>query len=52
MPEKWPKYSDKKQYFELHSESMRVGRGPRAKQCAFWAHYLPNLIYSFGEFAV
>lgn len=49
MVEKWPEYADKRQYFELHSDYIRVGRGPRAKQCAFWSHYLPNLINSYGE---
>lgn len=51
MPEKWPEYKDKRQYFELHGDSARIGRGPRAKQCAFWAHYLPKLIESFGKSA-
>lgn len=49
MAEKWPEYGDKKQYFELHSDYIRIGRGPRAKQCAFWADYLPKLIQSFGK---
>lgn len=49
MAEKWPEYADKRQYFELHGDYVRLGRGPRAKQCAFWSHYLPKLINSFGK---
>jgi len=48
MVEHWPKYGDRRQYFELHSDHVRVGHGPRAKQCAFWSHYLPQLIRSLG----
>uniref|UniRef100_A0A6G1SKY2 Acetylcholinesterase n=1 Tax=Aceria tosichella TaxID=561515 RepID=A0A6G1SKY2_9ACAR len=47
--ENWPEYADRRQYFELHSEYIRVGRGPRSKQCAFWSHYLPQLIQSFDK---
>lgn len=50
MVEKWPEYSDKRQYFELHGDFIKIGRGPRSKQCAFWAHYLPKMIEFFGEF--
>ena len=49
MAERWPEYADRRQYLELHSDHMRIGRGPRSKQCTFWASYLPKLIERFGE---
>lgn len=46
--ERWPVYGDKKEYFELHGDHAGIGRGPRAKQCAFWSQYLPQLIRTVG----
>jgi acetylcholinesterase len=49
----WPVHSpDGKEYLELNAryldnkmdDSKAVGRGPRAKECAFWREYLPDLI--------
>ena len=44
-----------KEYLELNSKYLRVadksqavGRGPRAKECAFWIEYLPQLISATG----
>ena len=34
-----------KEYFALSTNtSGPIGRGPRAKQCAFWQTYLPSLL--------
>ena len=48
----WPLHTPKgKEYLELNSKylhqadkSLAVGRGPRAKECAFWTEYLPKLV--------
>ncbi len=31
-------------------KSLAVGRGLRAKECAFWKEYLPNLVEKTGDF--
>ena len=48
----WPRYTpDGKEYLELNAKfmdepdkSFAVGRALRARECAFWKNYLPNLI--------
>ncbi|XP_013408916.1 acetylcholinesterase isoform X2 [Lingula anatina] len=46
----WPKRTVRnKEYLELNTKYLydkqrAVGRGPRAKHCAFWEHYLPKLV--------
>jgi acetylcholinesterase len=52
--DEWPLHTPQgKEYLELNSKHLRlppaerersVGRGPRAKECAFWVEYLPHLI--------
>lgn len=40
----WPTYSrEKQEYFIFNAETSGVGRGPRAKACAFWNDFLPRL---------
>jgi hypothetical protein len=56
--EEWPKHRPReKKYLELNSKFIEddiysqdaVGRGPRAKQCAFWLEYLPQLVAAYGQ---
>lgn len=50
----WPLHSAaRREYLELNPKlldetdpSKVIGRAPRAKQCAFWADYLPKLVTS------
>jgi len=52
--DEWPVHTPSgKEYLELNSKYLRItdkqaplGRGPRAKECAFWVDYLPQLIAS------
>ncbi|XP_052122869.1 acetylcholinesterase [Frankliniella occidentalis] len=40
----WPTYSrEKQEYFIFNAETSGVGKGPRAKACAFWNDFLPRL---------
>ena len=53
----WPLHTPQgREYLELNikymdnpDKSRAVGRGPRAKQCAFWKEYLPVLINNTGK---
>ncbi|XP_076370825.1 acetylcholinesterase-like [Tachypleus tridentatus] len=36
--------SSGKEYLTLDSQSFKISRGPRAEYCAFWHHYLPQLV--------
>ncbi|CAG2107199.1 unnamed protein product [Medioppia subpectinata] len=41
----WPIHTvHGKEYLTLAINNTEIGRGPRAKQCAFWQQYLPQLI--------
>lgn len=41
----WPVHTPyAKEYLTLAVNSSIIGRGPRAKQCAFWKEYLPQLV--------
>ncbi|XP_076311232.1 acetylcholinesterase-like isoform X1 [Tachypleus tridentatus] len=40
-----------KEYMTLSVQSPKINRGPRAEYCAFWQHYLPQLMNSTGLFA-
>ncbi|XP_076435611.1 acetylcholinesterase-like [Babylonia areolata] len=48
--QEWPEYQPfERQYLNLSAELMKTGwqphhRGVRATECAFWHHYLPNLV--------
>lgn len=47
----WPTYSrEKQEYFIFNAETSGVGKGPRAKACAFWNDFLPRLRNTSGEF--
>ena len=35
-----------KEYLELKVGGHKERKGLRAKECAFWKHYLPNLLQS------
>ncbi len=53
----WPLHTPKgKEYLQLHvnylnqaDKSKAVGRGLRAKECAFWKEYLPDLVRNTGS---
>ncbi|XP_051153447.1 acetylcholinesterase-like [Leptopilina boulardi] len=41
----WPQHTAaKKDYLTLDINSTEIGYGPRAKQCAFWKKYIPQLV--------
>ena len=54
----WPMHSPhRKQFLELNvnylhqaDKSRAIGRGPRAKECAFWKEYLPELVRKTCEY--
>ncbi|XP_038051124.1 cholinesterase 2-like [Patiria miniata] len=50
----WPLYTvERQEFFTLNksivSGDVFIGRGPRAKQCAFWRDYLPTLVTQTGD---
>ena len=46
----WPTYSrEKQEYFIFNAETSGVGKGPRAKACAFWNDFLPRLRNTSGQ---
>lgn len=41
----WPLHTARnKEYLELSVSNMTRGKGYRARKCAFWQVYLPNLL--------
>nr|ADK12695.1 acetylcholinesterase precursor [Tetranychus urticae] len=41
----WPEYTaHEKEYLVISTNDSSIGRGLRAKQCAFWKNFLPKLI--------
>lgn len=41
----WPPHTfEKKEFLTLDINTTEIGYGPRAKQCAFWKMYLPELL--------
>ena len=47
---KWPQHSPvTKDYLTLDTNSTEIGHGPRAKQCAFWKKYIPQLLSTTGK---
>ncbi|XP_022095277.1 cholinesterase 2-like [Acanthaster planci] len=50
----WPLYTlETQEFFTLNKSIINgdvfIGRGPRAKQCAFWREYLPTLVTQTGD---
>ena len=53
----WPLHTpERREYLELNVRHLgatdrwsAIGTGPRVKECAFWAEYLPDLISSAGQ---
>ncbi|XP_013780687.2 acetylcholinesterase-like [Limulus polyphemus] len=46
----WVTHTDGgKEYMTLSVKSPKISRGPRAEYCAFWHHYLPQLVKSTGS---
>lgn len=47
---RWPQHTaEKKDYLTLDTNSTEIGYGIRAKQCAFWKKYIPQLLATTGE---
>ena len=41
----WPIHSSTyREYLEISTTNITMGKGLRAKECAFWSHYLPQLL--------
>lgn len=46
----WPIHTlEKKEYLTLGINTTEIGYGPRARQCAFWKKYLPQLLSATCE---
>lgn len=46
----WPEYTaHEKEYLVISTNDSSIGRGLRAKQCAFWKNFLPKLINALGK---
>ena len=46
----WPPHTAaKKEFLTLDTNTTEIGHGPRAKQCAFWKKYIPQLLSSTSE---